>query len=263
MEPYKIYDFEDEKAWLKGRLNGIGGSDASAVVGKNPYKTNIELFEEKTGRRIAPDISEKPYVIYGKEAEQYIRELFRLDYPQYQVMHHEYRILQSLDYPFMQASLDGELVDQDGRKGILEIKTTNILQSMQYEKWKDRIPDNYYIQVLHYLLVTGYEFVVLRAHLRSNWGTDVRTQVKHYFIERTEVQADLDISLICTMRLYRKMERYLQVRLESTMWMPRTSIRSVGITGTSQNAFLRLSILFARRNTCRFSSIGLSQMGCM
>lgn len=141
---------------------------------------------------VAPDISEKPYVIYGKEAEQYIRELFRLDYPQYQVMQHEYRILQSLDYPFMQASLDGELVDQDGRKGILEIKTTNILQSMQYEKWKDRIPDNYYIQVLHYLLVTGYEFVVLRAHLRSNWGTDVRTQVKHYFIERTEVQADLD-----------------------------------------------------------------------
>lgn len=192
MEPYKIYDFEDEKAWLKGRLNGIGGSDASAVVGKNPYKTNIELFEEKTGRRIVPDISEKPYVIYGKESEQYIRELFRLDYPQYQVMQHEYRILQSLDYPFMQASLDGELVDQDGRKGILEIKTTNILQSMQYEKWKDRIPDNYYIQVLHYLLVTGYEFVVLRAHLRSNWGTDVRTQVKHYFIERTEVQADLD-----------------------------------------------------------------------
>ena len=53
----------------------------------------------------------------------------------------------------MQASLDGELVDQDGRKGILEIKTTNILQSMQYEKWKDRIPDNYYIQVLHYLLL--------------------------------------------------------------------------------------------------------------
>lgn len=72
MEPYKIYDFEDEKAWLKGRLNGIGGSDASAVVGKNPYKTNIELFEEKTGRRFAPDISEKPYVIYGKEAEQFI-----------------------------------------------------------------------------------------------------------------------------------------------------------------------------------------------
>lgn len=155
MEPYKIYDFEDEKAWLKGRLNGIGGSDASAVVGKNPYKTNIELFEEKTGRRIAPDISEKPYVIYGKEAEQFIRELFRLDYPQYQVAHHEFRILQSLEYPFMQASLDGELVDQDGRKGILEIKTTNILQSMQYEKWKDRIPDENFIKDRYLQMAKG------------------------------------------------------------------------------------------------------------
>ena len=78
MEPYKICDFEDEKAWLKGRLNGIGGSDASAVVGKNPYKTNIELFEEKTGRRIAPDISEKPYVIYETILEDVLKRLIRI-----------------------------------------------------------------------------------------------------------------------------------------------------------------------------------------
>ena len=176
-------------------MNGIGGSDASAVVGMNPYKTNIELFEEKTGRRIPDDISQKPYVVYGKNAEEHIRELFKLDYPEYHVEHHEYRILQSIRYPFMQASLDGELDDASGKKGILEIKTTNILQSMQYEKWKDRIPDNYYIQVLHYLLVTGYQFVVLRAHLRSDWGTDKRTTVKHYFIERDEVEDDLDMLL--------------------------------------------------------------------
>lgn len=194
-EIYRVHDFPDEAAWLAGRMNGIGGSDASAVVGMNPYKTNIELFEEKTGRRIPEDISEKPYVIYGKQAEEYIRELFRLDYPEYQVEHHEFRILQSLSYPFMQASLDGELTDQEGRRGILEIKTTNILQSMQYEKWKDRIPDNYYIQVLHYLLVTGYDFVVLRAHLVSEWGRDRRTTVKHYFIEREEVREDLDMLL--------------------------------------------------------------------
>lgn len=192
---YKIFDFRNEQEWLSGRMNGIGGSDASAVVGMNPYKTNIQLFEEKTGRSISEDISEKPYVIYGKKAEEYIRELFKLDYPEYQVDHHEYRILQSNEYPFMQASLDGELQDSDGRKGILEIKTTNILQSMQYEKWKDRVPDNYYIQVLHYLLVTGYQFVVLRAHLRSDWGWDKRTSVKHYFIERSEVQDDLDMLL--------------------------------------------------------------------
>ena len=195
LDNFKIYDFPDENAWLNGRMNGIGGSDASAIVGLNPYKTNIELFEEKTGRRIPEDISDKPYVIYGKNAEEHIRELFKLDYPQYEVSHYEYRILQSIKYPFMQASLDGELVDHEGRKGILEIKTTNILQSMQREKWKDRIPDNYYLQVLHYLLVTDYEFVVLRAHLNSSWGMDVRTQVRHYFIERDEVKEDLEFLL--------------------------------------------------------------------
>lgn len=63
-------------------------------------------------------------MIYGKKAEEYIRELFKLDYPEYQVEHHEFRILQSKDHPFMQASLDGELTDQEGRKGILEIVST-------------------------------------------------------------------------------------------------------------------------------------------
>lgn len=195
MSNYTIHDFTNEGEWLSGRMNGIGGSDASAVVGLNPYKSNIDLFEEKIGRRVPEDISDKACVIYGKKAEEYIRELFRLDYPEYQVAHHEYRILQSKEYPFMQASLDGELIDQDGRKGILEIKTTNILQSMQYEKWKDRIPDNYYIQVLHYLLVTDWQFVVLRAHLNTAWGGEKRTSIKHYFIERADVEDDLQMLL--------------------------------------------------------------------
>lgn len=194
-EKFLVIDNADHAAWLKARGYGIGGSDASAILGMNPYKSNIELFEEKTGRLLPEDISDKPYVKYGTQAEPLIRSLFTLDYPEYQVIYHENRILRSKTFPFMQASLDGELIDPEGRKGILEIKTTNILQSMQREKWKDRIPDNYYIQVLHYLLVTGWDFVVLRAHLRSAWGPDRRTMVKHYFIERSEVEEDLEMLL--------------------------------------------------------------------
>lgn len=195
-DAFTVIDCSDHEAWLKARTYGIGGSDASAVVGLNPYKTNIELFDEKTGRSTPEDISDKPYVKYGTMAEPLIRELFKLDYPEYQVLHHEDQILRSNAYPFLQASLDGELIDREGRRGILEIKTSNIMQSVQYEKWKDRIPDNYYIQVLHYLLVTGYQFVVLRAHLISDWGQDKRTTVKHYFIERAEAEEDLSM-LLC------------------------------------------------------------------
>ena len=189
---YTITDFADEKEWLHGRERGIGGSDASAIVGMNPYKTNLDLFEEKIGRVIPEDISEKDCVIYGKKAEDHIRELFALEYPDYHVEHHEFRILTNTEYPFMQASLDGELLDPDGRHGVLEIKTTNILQSMQRDKWNDRIPDNYYIQILHYLLVTGYEFVKLRARLVSHWQGEVRVTERTYHIERSEVEEDLE-----------------------------------------------------------------------
>ncbi|MCD8398283.1 MAG: YqaJ viral recombinase family protein [Lachnospiraceae bacterium] len=191
--PYIIIENEDHNEWLESRKKGIGGSDAAAVLGMSPYKTNIRLFEEKTGLKQQEDISEKPYVKYGSEAEPYIRALFELDYPEYKVDYHENRILRSKKHPFMQASLDGELTDQNGRRGILEIKTTNIMQSSQREKWKDRIPDVYYAQILHYLLVTGYEFVILRAHLNSKWGADRRTTVQHYFVERKEVEPDLQM----------------------------------------------------------------------
>ena len=177
--------------WLKHRSR-IGGSDAAAIVGLNPYKTNTDLYLEKTGQKESPDISDKPYVLYGTKAEEHLRELFRLDFPQYQVQYFDNNMYLNSKYPFAHASLDGELTDEDGRRGILEIKTTNILQSMQKEKWKDRIPDNYFIQVLHYLMVTEFDFVVLKAQLKSEFGGQIYLQTKHYFIERSEVVGDIE-----------------------------------------------------------------------
>lgn len=185
------YVFANRKEWLEARTTHIGGSDASACVGMNPYKSNVELWEEKTGRRIPEDISDKDYVIYGTKAEHYLRELFALDFPEYRVIYQENNMFLNEAYPWMHASLDGELVDQDGRHGILEIKTTNILQSMQREKWHDRIPDNYYCQVLHYLAVTEYDFAVLKAQLKSEWAGELRITTKHYFIERKNVEEDI------------------------------------------------------------------------
>ena len=96
-------------------------------------------------------------------------------------------------FPFAHASLDGWLREKDtGRVGVLEIKTTSILQSMQREKWNDRIPDNYYCQVLWYLMVTEFDFAVLKARLRSEWQDGIRVTVRHYMIERSEVEEDIE-----------------------------------------------------------------------
>jgi putative phage-type endonuclease len=188
----KRIKFDSFDSWLNAR-HGIGGSDASAVLGLSPYKTNVDLYLEKIGQRIPADISGEDYVRYGHDVEPLLRSLFALDHPEYQVEYFGDNMIRNEKYPWAHASLDGELTDQDGRKGILEIKTTNILQSMQREKWRDQIPDNYYIQVLHYLLVTEYEFVELRAQLKSVWQGQIRLETKDYHIERSEAEEDIEI----------------------------------------------------------------------
>ena len=184
--------FDSMEEWLVNR-KGIGGSDASAILGLNPYKTNQELWMEKKGQMSPVDISGKSYVKYGNDAEPLLRALFALDYPEYKVEYYDNNMIINKKYPWAHASLDGELMDPDGRRGILEIKTTNILQSMQWEKWDNRIPDNYYIQVLHYLLVTEYDFVVLKAQLKRVRDGEVRLTTKHYHIEREEVLDDIEM----------------------------------------------------------------------
>lgn len=182
---------KDRDEWLANRSR-IGGSDASAIVGMNPYRTNIELWQIKTGQLVPEDISDKPYVKYGTQAEEHLRELFRLDFPEYQVEYTENNMFLNDRLPFAHASLDGWLTDQDGRQGILEIKTTNILQSMQKEKWNHRIPDNYYIQLLHYFMVTEFDFAILKAQLKSEFNREIYLQTRHYKIERSEVQEDIE-----------------------------------------------------------------------
>lgn len=179
--------------WLQARGKRIGGSEASAVVGLNPYMSNTDLWSIKTGRREAEDISDKPYVRYGHDAEPLLRELFKLDFPEYKVGYRDNNLFLNSRYPWAHASLDGWLQDPEGRTGVLEIKTTEILQSMQKEKWKDRIPDNYYLQVLHYMMVMEADFACLKAQLKYDYDGDIYLQIRHYWIERQDVENDIRI----------------------------------------------------------------------
>jgi putative phage-type endonuclease len=102
-------EINNKAEWLKVRaVQGIGGSETACIIGKNPYKSNLTLWQEKTGKIKPEDISEKPAVKYGKEAEKHIRALFALDYPEYSIEYHEFDILFNDDYPFIFCTLDGE-----------------------------------------------------------------------------------------------------------------------------------------------------------
>lgn len=190
---YQMQQFNTREEWLKNRRNAIGGSEVSAIIGANPYLDNVTLWELKTGRRQPEDISDKQYVAYGTQAEMHLRGLFRLDFPEYKVEYIENNSFRNDRFPWAQASLDGWLTDQEGRRGILEIKTSEVLSSMHKERWKgNNVPMNYYIQTIFYMAVLEADFCVLKAQLKTVFDGIPYLQTKHYFIERADVQEDID-----------------------------------------------------------------------
>ena len=149
--------------WLAFRKTGLGGSDAAAILGLSPFKTNVEVWEEKVGLREPEDISDKPEVKYGKQAEDLLVKLFALDYPQFNVKQNKKEVYRR---GFMFASLDGELIEKTTKeRGLLENKTTEIHSATAFSKWNKQIPDYYYVQVLHYLIVTGWEFAYCKGQI--------------------------------------------------------------------------------------------------
>lgn len=181
---------QSHEAWLEARKRGIGGSDAGAAIGANKYKSNVDLWREKTGEIEHEDISEKPAVKFGKQAEQHIRELFKLEHPEFMVDYHEFYMYLNDSYPFIYATLDGELTDDNGRRGILEIKTATIQNATGWAEWKDGIPQSYYAQVLHQLAATGWDFAILVAYLRTPYSENVARLIERR-IERAEVEDDI------------------------------------------------------------------------
>ena len=186
----------NREEWLQHRTNYIGGSDASAIMGMNPYCDNGRLWEIKTGQAVQADISDKPYVQYGIAAEPLIRDIFKLNYPQYEVFYEENNSFLNDRVPWAAASLDGWLEDKyTGRHGIWECKTSEIVSSMHKEKWRDKIPDNYYCQLLHYFMVRDdCEFAHLTALLTFKFNDDeIYQQLRNYHIERSDVEEDIKI----------------------------------------------------------------------
>lgn len=169
--------YNDRESWLAGRGKSIGASEAAAAIGMSPFESPYELWARKTGRIPAKDLSGNSAVEYGNRLEPILRAMFQAEHPEFELDYHQFDVLYQHERPWMTATLDGELIDvEDGTKGILEIKTANVGRKSQWEKWHDAIPIGYLAQVLHQLLVTGWDFVILYAKLiKLNGDSELRT----------------------------------------------------------------------------------------
>jgi len=141
--------------WLAVRKRGIGSSDAAAAVGLNPYKSQLELWMEKTGRdetlpKIDPQDEESP-AYWGNILEPIVAT----HYSQ-RSGHRVRRINAVLQHPdptlsWMLANIDREIIGAL-QVQILECKTAGINGA---RLWKEGVPEYVQLQVMHQLAVTG------------------------------------------------------------------------------------------------------------
>lgn len=139
--------------WLEVRRSGIGSSDAAAAVGLNPYKSQLELWMEKTGRgaalpQVDPNDESSP-MYWGTLLEPIV------------AAHYTKRtgnrvrrvnaVLQHPQHPWMRANLDREVMGSPD-VAILECKTAGLNGA---RLWKEGVPDYVHLQVMHQLAVTG------------------------------------------------------------------------------------------------------------
>ena len=147
--------------WLDYRKQGIGGSDAAVVCGVSRYKSPVELWMEKTGQLPAQEAGEAAY--WGHQLEELVRTEFtkRTGIE----VEHRMELLRSDEHPFMQANLDGTGVHPELGPCIFEAKTASAFKAGE---WEDGIPDEYFLQVQHYMAVTGYKGTYIAALIGGN-----------------------------------------------------------------------------------------------
>ena len=138
-----------QEQWLKLRKQGIGGSDAGAVCGLNPYVSAMDVYLDKTGD--APEeIAENEAMKQGHDLEEYVAQRF-MEETDLKVRRSNAMYVHE-EYPFMIADVDRLVVGQNVG---LECKTASPYMA---EKWKDgQVPAHYLAQCYHYMAVLGAE----------------------------------------------------------------------------------------------------------
>lgn len=139
---------QNTEEWLEFRRNKIGSSDAPIIMGKSPWKTPQQLWEEKMG--ITDSSYDSTAMRRGRDLEPVARKEFERQtglvvWPD---------VLIHSEHDFIIASLDG--ITMDGKIAV-EIKCPG--EKTHKMATEGKIPEHYQIQMQHQLAVTGQEWM--------------------------------------------------------------------------------------------------------
>ena len=201
-KPYKKEIYKDKESWLRAR--SMGGSSASAILGCNPWMSILDLYKTIVlkKKKVSSTDQSNEAMQYGTRCESIMRELYKLDYEADYTVHKPYKfeMYRRIDKPYLTATPDGLLISKtDDKKLIWECKTHDIKNRADDEMWKDNIPQNYFIQCLHYLVVMkDFDGVILNAKLRyfdyyNSDGKKLLSQrIIYHYLWRSELTKEIE-----------------------------------------------------------------------
>lgn len=163
---------KSHEEWKELRSHYIGGSDAAAVVGLNPFSSRYSLWAEKTGK--VPGFEGNLATEVGTFLEDFVAKKFEAETGK-KVRRANMSFLNSA-YPWAIANIDREIVGEDAG---LEIKTTSELNLKKFKGGE--YPANYYAQMVHYLAVTGKQRWYLAVLIGNR-------EFKWFVLERDEAE---------------------------------------------------------------------------
>jgi len=138
----------DRQDWLTRRRHSIGGSDAAGVLGLSKWSSPMSVWADKLGR--VSDKEDTEAMRLGRDLEDYVAH--RWTEATGKRVKRVNAILYNEQHPYAHADLDRMVI---GESSGLECKTTSALD---LRKFKDvEFPEQYYVQCVHYMAVTGAE----------------------------------------------------------------------------------------------------------
>ena len=145
--------------WLELRRQGIGGSDAAAIVGLDRYRSAFDVYADKLGlKQEQPD---NEAMRQGRDLEDYVAQRF-MEATGKKVRRRN-AMLQHPEHHWMLGNIDRWVV---GENAGLECKTTSVLNRAKFSQGE--FPPNYYVQCVHYMAVTGADRWYLAVLVLNN-----------------------------------------------------------------------------------------------
>lgn len=134
---------------LKARENGIGSADAAAAIGLNPYKSQLELWIEKSGRRARGCDPPCMVIANGAAPDPWKTLAYRCQTGSDGGS--LARVVRHSTLPFMLATAPLELTNDPD----VELMEYSIFDAFERCGWRGGMPGYVLLQVQHQLAVTG------------------------------------------------------------------------------------------------------------